>query len=118
MNHPFAAQVAAVAVEFTAPFSDAVVPRAAAAMNARQARAAGGEAADFSMYDAVGDEAHQVLFSAAATDAEIRAFFHADVCAAGARAVSRELCDASCDATLAELREKRARRRRRAAEAS
>ena len=87
-------------------------------MNARQARAAGGEAADFSMYVAVGDESHQVLFSAAATDDEIRDFFHADVCAAGTRAVSRELCDASCDATLAELREKRARRRRRAAEAS
>ena len=111
-------EVAAVAVEFTAPFSNAVVPRAAAAMNARQARAAGGEAADFSMYVAVGDESHQVLFSAAATDDEIRDFFHADVCAAGTRAVSRELCDASCDATLAELREKRARRRRRAAEAS
>ena len=92
--------------------------RAAAAMNARQARAGGGEAADFSMYVAVGEEAHQVLVSAAATDDEIRDFFHADVCAAGTRAVSRELCDASCDATLAELREKRARRRRRAAEAS
>ncbi|KAH8072527.1 methyltransferase [Aureococcus anophagefferens] len=89
---------------------------AAAAMNARQARAAGGEAADFSMYVAVGEEAHQVLFSGG--DGTTRsALFHAGL-RRGHAPVSRELCDASCDATLAELREKRARRRRRAAEAS
>ncbi|KAH8094222.1 hypothetical protein JL720_4215 [Aureococcus anophagefferens] len=89
-------EVAAVAVEFTAAFSNAVVPRAAAAMNARQARAAGGEAADFSMYVAVGEEAHRSS-SAAATDYGSATSTRTP--APRARARVPRARDASCDAT-------------------